>query len=80
MSKRRRARVARGVDHFKNVREAIHTTQFYDMAWLQGQVKAACRFSREVEIVLAAMEEDFSGDIKNAVMAALEECEEREAC
>jgi hypothetical protein len=71
--RRRRKRLAKSIDHFKKVGKAVHTTQFYDIDWLQGQVKAAVRFAKQVEGSIHLYEEDFEESVKNAVKQALQE-------
>jgi len=70
-TKCRRKRLAKAVDHFKAVEPAIHTTQFYDLEWLQGQVKAAVRLAKEVDAVLAVYEEDLTKNIQDAMREVL---------
>lgn len=71
-NKNKRARLARAVDHFRSIGEKVHTTQFYDLLWLQGQVKAAIRMARQVDNVLAIYGEDMHQDIVEAVKEALD--------
>lgn len=70
MSKCRRKRIAKSIDHFKSVETAMATLQGHDVEWLRGQVKAAIRMSKQMEYAMAIYEEDFAADIEAAVRRA----------
>lgn len=72
MSKRR-SRVVRAINHFRSVEKAVRTTQFYDLEWCQGQVKAGIRLAKEIDKVLALYDEDFKEDIKESLKSVLDE-------
>ncbi len=80
-SRKRRKRLARAVDHFISVGNAVHTEQFHDVVWLQAQVKAAIRLARQVDAVLVVYEEDFTEDIRQAVQEGMaENADNQSAC
>lgn len=72
-NKKRRARLARGIDHVMETGQKISrgTEEFYDLAWVQGQLKAAIRVVRQMDAALTIYEEDFHADIVAAVEEVL---------
>ena len=70
-NKKRRKKLARGINHVLGTAEKCHTLLFYEVEWLQDELKAAIRVVREIDRVLDFYEEDFRADIALAVREAI---------